>query len=57
MYEGEDYDLAGFCVGVVEKSEIIDGSAVAAGDVLLGVGSSGPPLQWLLVSPQNSGGQ
>ena len=42
MYEGEDYDLAGFCVGVVEKSEIIDGSAVAAGDVLLGVGSSGP---------------
>jgi phosphoribosylformylglycinamidine cyclo-ligase len=42
MYEGEDYDLAGFCVGVVEKSEIIDGSTVAAGDVLIGVGSSGP---------------
>ena len=32
MYEGEDYDLAGFCVGVVEKAEIIDGSKVAAGD-------------------------
>lgn len=42
MYEGEDYDLAGFCVGVVEKSEIIDGSKVAAGDVLLGLTSSGP---------------
>jgi phosphoribosylformylglycinamidine cyclo-ligase len=42
MYQGEDYDLAGFCVGVVEKSEIIDGSTVAAGDVLLGIASSGP---------------
>ena len=42
MYEGEDYDLAGFCVGVVEKSEIIDGSAVAGGDVLIAIGSSGP---------------
>jgi phosphoribosylformylglycinamidine cyclo-ligase len=42
MYEGEDYDLAGFCVGVVEKSDIIDGSKVAAGDVLIGLGSSGP---------------
>ncbi len=42
MYHGGDYDLAGFCVGVVEKSRIIDGSRVAAGDVLLGLGSSGP---------------
>lgn len=42
MYHGEDYDLAGFCVGVVEKSEIIDGSTVAPGDVLLGIASSGP---------------
>ena len=42
MYEGEDYDLAGFCVGVVEKSNIIDGSRVDAGDVLLGIASSGP---------------
>ncbi|APX93344.1 phosphoribosylformylglycinamidine cyclo-ligase [Halomonas sp. 1513] len=42
MYEGSDYDLAGFCVGVVEKSEILDGSKVAAGDVLLGLASSGP---------------
>jgi len=41
MYEGEDYDLAGFCVGVVEKSQIIDGSSVAEGDVLIGLASSG----------------
>jgi phosphoribosylformylglycinamidine cyclo-ligase len=42
MYEGEDYDLAGFCVGVVEKSEIIDGSKVQAGDTLIALTSSGP---------------
>ncbi|WP_372862592.1 phosphoribosylformylglycinamidine cyclo-ligase [Spongiibacter sp.] len=42
MYEGEDYDLAGFCVGVVEKSAIIDGSSVRIGDALIGIGSSGP---------------
>ncbi len=42
MYQAEDYDLAGFCVGVVEKSKIIDGSKVKPGDVLLGLPSSGP---------------
>ncbi len=42
MYEGSDYDLAGFCVGVVEKSEILDGKKVGAGDVILGLASSGP---------------
>ncbi|MAY40596.1 MULTISPECIES: phosphoribosylformylglycinamidine cyclo-ligase [Spongiibacter] len=42
MYEGEDYDLAGFCVGVVEKSGIIDGSSVRIGDKLIGIASSGP---------------
>jgi phosphoribosylformylglycinamidine cyclo-ligase len=42
MYEGEDYDLAGFCVGVVENDDIIDGKEVAAGDVLIGLASSGP---------------
>lgn len=42
MYAGADYDLAGFCVGVVEKSRIIDGGAVRAGDVLIGLPSSGP---------------
>ena len=41
MYEGEDYDLAGFCVGVVEQAKLIDGSKVAAGDLLIGVASSG----------------
>ena len=42
MYEGDDYDLAGFCVGVVEKSRILDGSAVSKGDRLIGIRSSGP---------------
>ncbi|BBQ52585.1 phosphoribosylformylglycinamidine cyclo-ligase [Aeromonas jandaei] len=42
MYEGEDYDIAGFCVGVVEKSEIIDGSKVAEGDALIALAASGP---------------
>lgn len=42
MYHGEDYDVAGFCVGVVEKADIIDGSKVKAGDALIAVGSSGP---------------
>lgn len=42
MYEAGDYDLAGFSVGIVEKSEVIDGTKVKAGDVLIGMGSSGP---------------
>jgi len=42
MYQGEDYDLAGFCVGIVEKDEAIDGSKVKAGDTLIGIASSGP---------------
>lgn len=42
MYHAGDYDLAGFCVGVVEKSEIIDGSQVKVGDALIALGSSGP---------------
>ncbi|WP_065823193.1 phosphoribosylformylglycinamidine cyclo-ligase [Photorhabdus australis] len=42
MYHGEDYDVAGFCVGVVEKSEIIDGSKVQAGDALIALAASGP---------------
>jgi phosphoribosylformylglycinamidine cyclo-ligase len=41
MYHGGDYDLAGFAVGVVEKSAIIDGKKVRAGQILLGVDSSG----------------
>lgn len=42
MYKGEEYDLAGFCVGIVEKNRIIDGRSVAAGDIVIGIGSSGP---------------
>jgi phosphoribosylformylglycinamidine cyclo-ligase len=42
MYHGDDYDLAGFCVGVVEKSKMIDGSKVSVGDALIGLASSGP---------------
>ncbi len=41
MYQGSDYDLAGFCVGVVEKSEIIDGSSVQLSDTLIALSSSG----------------
>jgi phosphoribosylformylglycinamidine cyclo-ligase len=42
MYHGADYDLAGFCVGVVERDSIIDGSRVAEGDAVIGLSSSGP---------------
>jgi phosphoribosylformylglycinamidine cyclo-ligase len=41
MYNDGDYDLAGFCVGVVEKSKIIDGTAVKPGQTLIGLSSSG----------------
>lgn len=42
MYPPGEYDLAGFCVGAAEKSRLLDGSRVAAGDRLVGVASSGP---------------
>ena len=42
LYAAEDYDLAGFCVGVVEKEAIIDGRAVRPGDAIIGLASSGP---------------
>ncbi len=42
MYQKDDYDLAGFCVGAVEKGHIIDGTQIKAGDVILGLASSGP---------------
>ena len=42
MYSGDDYDLAGFCVGVVEKDAIIDGTRTRAGDAIIGLASSGP---------------
>nr|VFK44094.1 MAG: phosphoribosylformylglycinamidine cyclo-ligase [Candidatus Kentron sp. TC]VFK45647.1 MAG: phosphoribosylformylglycinamidine cyclo-ligase [Candidatus Kentron sp. TC] len=42
VYQDGDYDLAGFCVGIVEKARIIDGRAIAPGDVLIGLAASGP---------------
>jgi phosphoribosylformylglycinamidine cyclo-ligase len=42
MYPEGEYDLAGFCVGVVEKERIIDGRSIAPGDAILGLASSGP---------------
>lgn len=41
MYDEDEYDLAGFAVGVAERSNIVDGSTIAAGDVLIGLPSSG----------------
>jgi phosphoribosylformylglycinamidine cyclo-ligase len=42
MYPEGEYDLAGFCVGVVEKDRVIDGRSIAPGDAILGLASSGP---------------
>jgi len=42
MYSEGDYDLGGFCVGAVERDQIIDGTKVKAGDTLIGIASSGP---------------
>jgi phosphoribosylformylglycinamidine cyclo-ligase len=42
MYHGDDYDLAGFCVGIVEKELLLDGTRTRASDVVLGLPSSGP---------------
>jgi len=42
MYPPGEYDLAGFCVGAVEKSKLIDGTAIKSGDVIIGIDSSGP---------------
>src|SRR4051812_16720263 len=41
MYQAEDYDLAGFCVGVVERQRVLDGSAITPGDTVIGIASSG----------------
>ncbi len=42
MYADGEYDLAGFCVGVVEREAIVDGSSAGVGDALIGIASSGP---------------
>ncbi|MBW7474858.1 phosphoribosylformylglycinamidine cyclo-ligase [Paenibacillus oenotherae] len=41
MYQGDEYDIAGFTVGIVDKKKMIDGSTIAPGDVVLGLASSG----------------
>ncbi len=41
MYNGNDYDLAGFCVGVVNKDKLIDGTKIKAGNSIIGIASSG----------------
>ena len=41
MYDPDEYDLAGFCVGIVDKSKIIDGTKIKSGDVVLGLASNG----------------
>jgi phosphoribosylformylglycinamidine cyclo-ligase len=41
LYQGDDFDMAGFCVGVVERNRILDGKAIRPGDVLIGIASSG----------------
>ena len=41
LYATGDYDLAGFCVGVVERKQLIDGSTIGPGDVVIGIASSG----------------
>ncbi len=42
MYPDGEYDLAGFCVGAVEREDMIDGQSICAGDALIGIASSGP---------------
>ncbi len=42
MYAGDDYDLAGFCVGIVDQNDIIDASKIVPGDAIIGLASSGP---------------
>ena len=42
MYPDGEYDIAGFCVGVVERDALIDGAGIAVGDAIIGIASSGP---------------
>ena len=54
--EGE-YDLAGFCVGVVEEDRLLDGQTIAAGDAVSGLAAFGPALERVLVDPAGAGEQ
>ena len=53
LYQGEDFDLAGFIVGVAARRDVIDGSGVRAGDALIGLPSSGPAHQRLLAGARS----
>lgn len=55
MYPVGEYDLGGFAVGLVEKSEIITGDAIKPGDAIIGLASSGPPLERLFPDPSSLG--
>ena len=49
MYDVKHYDIAGFCVGAVEKSKLLDGQKIEAGNVLIGLPSSGVHSNWFLI--------
>lgn len=54
MYHLGDYDLAGFCVGVVERLEIIEGSKIKAGDALISIGFEWSSFKWLFSDTQSN---
>jgi hypothetical protein len=60
MYADGDYDLAGFCVGAVERGQALTGNKVEVGDVLLGLASSGvhipTAIRWCAASPPTRAG-
>ena len=53
--EPDEFDLAGFCVGVVERDRLLDGTAARAGDALIGIASSRAAQQRLLAGPADRG--
>ncbi|GIS97067.1 MAG: hypothetical protein CM1200mP24_03510 [Gammaproteobacteria bacterium] len=54
FYRGGEFDLAGFCIGLVEKAELVSGSNVEVGDDLIGLTSSGPHSKRLLAHTGNT---
>jgi phosphoribosylformylglycinamidine cyclo-ligase len=55
FYPQDEYDLAGFAVGIVDKAKILDNTAVGEGDAVIALPSSGPALQRLLPHPPRAG--
>ncbi len=53
MYGDGEYDLAGFCVGIVDNAKLVDGSGIRVGDKMRGAGLHGPAFQRLLAGPQD----